>query len=146
MIRKAGEMAFAMYAAHDYLAECGTPRRGDGFKGHQMVAYQSAVAHVAAYRWTNALPCPVTFRAADATSMLDAVAANMGIGVLPCFLGDPDDRLVRLDDLGGPQPETIWLVSRDDAKEVARVQIVSAWLLELFRAHANELNGFGGPP
>ena len=144
-VRKAGVICFAMYASRDYLGSHGTPRNRNDFDGHELIAYQTAVAHVKAYRWTNDLPCPVAFRASDAESMLDAVAAGLGIGVLPCFITTKTRGITCLEGVGAPEPEDIWLVTQAEARSVERVRVVSNWLLALLVEHADWLAGGQGP-
>ena len=139
--RRAGDIAFGMYASREYLQRHGEPAHREDFTGHQLVAYQSAVSHVQAFRWANSLTCPVALRATDATSMLDAVAAGLGIGVLPCFLADQLEGAVCLETLGGRQPEQIWLVSHPDARGIERMRVVMGWLVELFNRKAVVLSG-----
>lgn len=141
IVRKAGVVAFAMYAARKYLAARGAPSDREDLKRHQLIAYRDAVAYVDAYRWTNALSDRVAFRATDATSMLDAVVAGLGIGVLPCFLAQGAPDVVCLQDVGPPAPEVIWLVTHPDTVEIARVRAVTRWLLELFARNADTLAG-----
>lgn len=145
VMRKGGDIAFAMYASCAYANERGLPDRREAFHGHALVAYQTAVAHVEAYRWANELRCPVAFRATDTVSMLDAVAAGLGIGVLPCLIANLADDLVCLEAVGGPRPETIWLVTHADTREIERVRIVSRWVGQLFEDHADALAGRCAP-
>ena len=144
-VRKAGVIFFGLYASREYLASHGTPRNRKDFEGHELIAYQTAVAHVKAYRWTNDLACPIAFRASDAESMLDAVAAGLGIGVLPCFITTKTREIVCLEGVGPPEPEEIWLVTQAEARSVERVQVVSKWLLAQFVEHAEWLAGGRGP-
>jgi DNA-binding transcriptional LysR family regulator len=139
IVRKAGAVDFAMYASRDYLARRGTPSDRDDFADHDLIGYRDAVAYVEAFRWTNALSARVAFRATDATSMLDAVAAGLGIGVLPCFLAARASDLVCVAPVGAPQPEAIWLVTHPDTVGVERIRVVAAWLLALYAEHAATL-------
>lgn len=139
IVRKGGLIDFAMYASREYLSRHGAPHDREALRAHYFVAYGSAVAYVQAYRWTNEWSERVAFRATDATSMLNAVGAGLGIAVLPCFIVDGANDLVRLDSVGPPQAETIWLVTHPDAVAVERVRIVLAWLVELFRNQAPAL-------
>ena len=51
-----------------------------------------------------------------------SVAAGLGIAWLPCFIGDPDARLVRAPGVQ-PQPDrSIWLLLHDDLRKTARVR------------------------
>ena len=81
----------------------------------------------------------VSFRATDAASMLDAVVAGLGIGVLPCFLAATSPDAVCIETVGPPEPEAIWLVTRPDAARLERVRAVTAWLLEIFSRNTGTL-------
>jgi DNA-binding transcriptional LysR family regulator len=141
LVRKAGNIAFGMYASRKYLADHGTPNDREELAHHQLIGYRDAVAYVDAYRWTNDFSERVAFRATDATSMLDAVVANLGIGVLPSFLAAHEPEAMNLKAVGPPAPETIWLVSHPDTAKIARVRAVTRWLLELFAENADTLAG-----
>ena len=144
-VRKAGVICFAMYASRDYLDSHGMPRNRGDFDGHELIAYQNAVAYVKAFRWANDLKCPVALRASDAESMLDAVAAGLGIGVLPCFIATKTPGIVRLEGVGAAEPEEIWLVTQADARGIERIRVVSSWLLAKFVEVADWLAGGPGP-
>jgi DNA-binding transcriptional LysR family regulator len=145
MVRKAGIVAFGLYASRKYLALHGTPNDREDLAHHQLIGYRDAVAYVDAYRWTNDFSERVAFRATDATSMLDAVVASLGIGVLPCFLAMREPEVVSLGAVGPPAPETIWLVSHPDTAKIARVRAVTRWLLELFVKNADLIGGVRDP-
>ncbi len=136
---RAGAIAFAMYASQDYIDKHGLPAHRDDFDGHSLIAYERAVSHVEGYRWTNDLSCAIAMRAKDAGSMLDAVAAGLGLGVLPCLITAGHPELVRIDAVGGPQLENIWLVAHPDALKLARVRVVFDWLKLLFERNAGRL-------
>ena len=139
VVRKAGVIDFAMYASRDYLARHGLPRDRGDFKNQNLIGYRDAVAYVDAFRWTNALSDRVSFRATDAASMLDAVVAGLGIGVLPCFLVATAREAVCVESVGKPAPEVIWLVTHPDAVKLERVRVVTAWLIEMFAQNAATL-------
>ena len=141
IVRKWGVIAFAMYASREYVERHGTPSDRTDFADHHLIAYRDAVAYVSAYRWTNSLSDHVSLRATDATSMLDAVAAGLGIGVLPCFLAANAEGVVCLETVGPPEPEVIWLVTHPDTLEIQRVRVVTAWLAQLFARNADALAG-----
>lgn len=141
VVRKAGVIDFALYASPEYLARHGTPTGRSDFDGHHLIAYPSAVAYVKEFRWTNDLSCPIALRASDAESMLDAIAAGLGIGVLPCFITAGRPGIVCLTRAGPPSPEDIWLVTHEDSRNITRVRVVADWLASLFVKRAPWLAG-----
>jgi DNA-binding transcriptional LysR family regulator len=141
IVRRAGTVWFAMYASREYVQRHGMPHERADLERHHLVGYKDAIAYVDAHRWSNALSERVAFRATDATSMLDAVAAGLGIGVLPCCLAAHATDLVCVDTIGPPRPEVIWLVTHPDTLGVERVRAVSQWLLDQIEQNAAVLAG-----
>lgn len=72
---------------------------------------------------------------------LEAAKAGLGLAVLPCFLGDPVPRLQRV---RPPMPElvsTLWLLTHEDLRQVARVR---AFLDAMAKALARDKALFEG--
>ncbi|KGM30010.1 hypothetical protein P409_35640, partial [Inquilinus limosus MP06] len=70
-----------------------------------------------------------------------AAADGLGVALLPCFLGDADDRLLRL---GGPVPELaedIHLMLHGDLRRDAAVRAVAEAIAGLFRRQRQVLEG-----
>ena len=58
----------------------------------------------------------------DMIAKVAAVKAGMGLGRLPCFLGDPDPDLVRVPGLEPSRYLDIWVLTHPDLKNVARIR------------------------
>jgi DNA-binding transcriptional LysR family regulator len=79
--------------------------------------------------------------AADSFLTLQAMAAlGHGIAVLPCFVGDGDDRLVRLPDAMPVLSVPLWVAHHVDAVETQQMRAVKRCLLR-FLADQPELAG-----
>lgn len=61
-----------------------------------------------------------------------AVAADMGITLLPCALGDTDERLARVGELEPLEAQPIWLLFHPDLRGVARIRSVSEHIQAAF--------------
>jgi DNA-binding transcriptional LysR family regulator len=72
--------------------------------------------------------------------LTQSIAAGVGLGVLPCFLGDaqPTLRRVFARPLGSAD---VWLVVHPDLQRVARVRAVIDFLTEAISLHAETLAG-----
>jgi DNA-binding transcriptional LysR family regulator len=72
----------------------------------------------------------VIYRCNSTTSLLAAARQGLGVAVLPCYMGDGDPVLRRLD---GPEPPSheIWLLVHGDLRRTPRVRAVIDWLDEL---------------
>ncbi len=61
-----------------------------------------------------------------------AVIADMGITLLPCALGDTDERLARVGELEPLEAQPIWLLFHPDLRGVARIRSVSEHIQAAF--------------
>lgn len=93
--KKLADVALALYASRSYLARH-APIDPDALAGHDIVAHDPALAATPAARWLDAriAAANVVLRSREMTDMQAAIASGLGVGVLPCYLGD--DALVRL--------------------------------------------------
>nr|MDJ0896116.1 LysR family transcriptional regulator [Alphaproteobacteria bacterium] len=71
----------------------------------------------------------------------NAIRQGNGIGVLPCFLGDPDPALIRLTPVLTEARVDQWLLVHADLRHVPRIRIVMDALVELFRAQRPAFEG-----
>jgi DNA-binding transcriptional LysR family regulator len=116
-----------------------------------MAAADTAAAKEPAQRWIaweeGAGPPQVTrwladrvdrhvigYRSNSLLNQASAVRAGLGLAVLPCFLGDSDRRLKRID---GPLPELeteLWLLTHPDLQRTARIRVLLDLLYDQLRA------------
>ncbi len=79
---------------------------------------------------------------ADSFPVLREMAAQgQGRALLPCVLGDAENRLVRLADPEGLPRPAIWVVALPDMADVPRIQVVRRMLTEALWQDRSELNG-----
>jgi DNA-binding transcriptional LysR family regulator len=69
------------------------------------------------------------------------IRANMGLGILPCYVGDNDDALLRLPHMPAQAGPTIWLLTHPDLRGAKRVQVFMEFVREVFTRRENELIG-----
>lgn len=68
------------------------------------------------------------FTGALALSVTSAMAAGLGVGLLPCYLGDAEPRLVRATEALEPLTLELWLLTHPDLRHTARVKALMAFL------------------
>jgi len=61
-------------------------------------------------------------------SQLSAARAGLGIGMLPCLLGDPDPLLVRLEPGKQPPILELWLLTHRDVRTTARLRTLMQYI------------------
>lgn len=107
-----------------------------------MVAFDPALAAMPAARWLEARSnsATIVLRSREMTDMLIAIASGLGIGVLPCFMGDAESDLVRLT----RQPVTttrLSLVYRREAKIARPIRLVAELVMTSLQQQAARLLG-----
>ena len=125
MVRRVGDMAFAVYAARAYLDARGTPDFAAGAPGHAAVVLQADLALLSEAKWLAGLTgaASVALRSNSRDAHLQAALAGLGLVCLPRYLGDPEPALVRL---AAPDPPIrgIWLGVHRDARHLPRLRAV----------------------
>jgi len=143
--RKVGEIAIAPYAAESYLARRGQPDPASGFAGHEVIGYADAAAKWPEARWVGEVgtSARVAVRCNSLLSVVAAAAAGVGIGLMPCFMGDREPGLRRLMPPVPSLQRDIWLVVHRDLQHNARVRAVLHFLAELIQRERPFIAGEG---
>lgn len=139
--RRLSELAFALYAGRDYLAAHAAT---DDLAAHAWVAPDDSLADSAVARWMRAaMPrARVVLRADSLVAMREAAAVGIGLAALPCYLGDGDDRLVRV----RPEPVEamrvpLWVLTHEDLRRTARVSVFTEFIAAALGAERDLLEG-----
>jgi DNA-binding transcriptional LysR family regulator len=72
----------------------------------------------------------IAYRVDDISGVADAIAAGVGIGFLPCFVGDGIAKLTRLSELQGDFVIGLWVLTHQHLQHDARVSRLLAHLDE----------------
>jgi DNA-binding transcriptional LysR family regulator len=143
IIRRLGDVANGIYASKAYLRRRGRPRGGD-LSGHDVVDYDDSYLQKMAISWFHQRTRGGrrTVRVNNSHGLAAAIAAGMGIGPLPCWLGDDTAGLERvLPDEGYLQD--LWLVLHRDLRYVARIRAVADFFVAELKLLAPRLLGKG---
>lgn len=135
--RKLAVMANAAYASRDYLAthDLGDPTSAswigisDGERSPAWVK-RSGLSHL-----------PV--RGCIESLQLQAAATRHGLGVgyLPCFIGDRDPDLVCVDDKRHYPAYPLWILRHPDTRQTARLRVFADFVAAAVAAKAELLGG-----
>ncbi len=124
--RRLAQIAWGFYATPAYLAERGGPLAAAGaLERHALIGWEDGTTGIQAAEWlSDAAPeAAFVYRANSLVNQLVAARAGIGLALLPCYLGDSDDTVVRampepVSDLEGE----LWIVAHPDLKGTARVR------------------------
>lgn len=133
--RRLCEMGFGLYASAAYLERHGTPDSVDALAQHVFIAYGDELRDQAENAWLEEIMgrgrC--VFRSDNTLARLSAVAAGVGIGVMPHLLMVAQPECVRILPQHDAPARTIWLVVHGDLRHVARIRAVMDFIGELFQ-------------
>jgi DNA-binding transcriptional LysR family regulator len=138
--RKLGRVAYAIYA---------TPERAGGRGSLQSlqdlpwVGFDDDHTYMPGQRWLQEKLAGVrpVIRGNNWLVLLEAARTGAGFVILPCYLGDADDRLQRI---GGIIPEVFadqWLLVHRDLRALPRVRAVMDAVIALFQRERALLEG-----
>ena len=111
-----GDYCLGLYGARDYLAEHGSPRSIEGLAGYPLVYFIDSMLQVddldLAPNFAPAMRESVT--STNVFVHVEATRAAAGIGLLPCFMADRHDDLVRVLPEAVAVQLSYWLVTRPE--------------------------------
>ncbi len=123
----------AAYASQEYLGQhdLSTPEKARwiGFGPHDWVK-KSQFPNI-----------PVKGKFVSLMVQLEACKRGMGIGMLPCFLGDPEPALQRI---SAPEPNVnfdLWLLTHPDTRTNARIRVFKDFIADAIKSHRKLLEG-----
>jgi DNA-binding transcriptional LysR family regulator len=125
--RRVGSMRFALYARRD-VAE----RPAEEW---EFVGFDESLGHLPQQLWLQKLAGDrgLAFESNDLFSQLAAVRAGAGAAVLPSFMGDDDEALVRLP-VEPPPKRDLWLIAYPDLRRSPAVRAVMDFLADCIGA------------
>jgi DNA-binding transcriptional LysR family regulator len=109
---------------------------------HRVVGYESALTFVPQLRWLAATGARVALRVTDTLALATAIEEGIGLGVLPCFVGDARPSLVRVP-FAGVHRERIWAVVPTELKSAPGVRAMLDFVVAAFKTEAAALAGRG---
>ncbi|MDQ0456266.1 LysR family transcriptional regulator [Rhizobium paknamense] len=118
--RRIGSIAWALYGrGQDRQA------RGEAFiDTADWVALSQDMASLKVVRDTRQLqPERLVYRANSVLALAEAVEAGIGIGHLPCFIGDVRPGLARLSDPVRDYAAELWLLTHQDIRHAPRIRV-----------------------
>ena len=122
--RKICDHQLGLYCSRDYAARRGVPPTLADLKDHDLIDMAMETGEVPAaslmMRYSGGKE-PVT-RSNSMGGMLHLVKAGMGIGALPCTIGDTDHGLVRCSEPIEESRTSSWIVTRRELKDTPRVR------------------------
>ncbi|HEX8699459.1 MAG TPA: LysR family transcriptional regulator [Myxococcaceae bacterium] len=141
-VRRLGALSFALYASPQYVRERGRPRL-DSLREHVLLGDDASVAGTPEKEWLEEVGQGASFalRSNSRYAQLAAARAGAGVALLPCYLADSGQGLVRLCEPEAVPTREAWLVVHQDLQRVPRVRAVLDFVAEVFTQEKHRLRG-----
>lgn len=137
------DIHWTVYASGPLAQRRGTPKGVDAMAGFPIVSYSGSITTMQHLRlfMAKVQPCDIVGSSNNVPNMLGMIRAGLGIGVLPCVLGDMQPDLSRC----FAPPEGLstpwWLVASREANELKRVREFMAFSADQMRRMRGALTG-----
>jgi DNA-binding transcriptional LysR family regulator len=122
--RRAARVAQVPYASRGYLASHPRPAQGSGLAGHDVVMLEGRTPSGATIAGEDPSAARIVLRTNNSLALHRAVALGIGIGALPCYIGDADRELRRVFPDAPVELDDLWLVVHADLTRTSRVRAV----------------------
>jgi DNA-binding transcriptional LysR family regulator len=83
----------------------------------------------------------VAIRANDVTTLLACIKHDLGVTMLPCYIGETDPALCRLDLPLAPSTWGVWVLSHVDLRATARVRVCREFLVDILERQRTVIAG-----
>lgn len=121
-----GDYRLGLYASASYLAERGTPQSISDLAAHPLVYFIDSMLQVDDLDLARSV-APAMHESVTSTNVfvhVEATRAAAGLGLLPCFMADRHDDLVRVLSTAVTVQLTYWLVARAETLRRPEVSAV----------------------
>lgn len=118
------DVAWAPYCSRGYANDHGLPSSVADLNRHAVILVDNRVSRALQFRWLPevAHDAKVSARSNSLTNSLSAVRAGLGIGMLPCFVGDTEADLVRCLPPSRELDNEVWMIVREDIRSAPHVR------------------------
>jgi DNA-binding transcriptional LysR family regulator len=121
--RKIASTPWTFYGSSHYLSDRGRPTDLPSLSDHAVIGWDSsAVATASKWLTANISPRAFAYRSSSLISQLMAVKAGLGLALLPCYLGDLESDIERVQEPLKELTRELWLVTHKDLRKTARVR------------------------
>ncbi len=123
LMKKLTDYRLGLYAASSYLERCGVPRSVEALPDHPYIGYVEDLIYAPELDFSRELPVSWnhSIEVSGALGQFEAVRSGAGIGILHCFMADPEPGLQRV----LPQVEisrSYWTVWHESLRDSARIR------------------------
>jgi DNA-binding transcriptional LysR family regulator len=138
--RKICDFRFALFASPDYLASVA---KTAALSDHRFCMIEGTVGWLVPLIWKSKElgERQAVFQCRASRSVQNAAAEGLGVSFLPCYVGDADDRLLRVSDTIAHLDMQLWVLTHPDLRNTARVRAFMAHVYDELARDADLYTG-----
>lgn len=138
--RRIAAVAFAVYGSPSYLTTDATEK---DLGEHRWAVPDDTLANTSVSRWMHGRIAGTAraFRMDSLMAMREMCAAGGGLTALPCYLGDRDERLVRVGAPIGEMTTALWVLTHPDLVRTARIKLFIDFISSALKRERSLLQG-----
>lgn len=123
--RRAARISWALYASASAFAMSDDTDRASLLANERWVSLgdEFAALKVVRYLARHVAPSRIVYRVNTVLGLGEAVEAGIGIGFLPCFIGDTRPGLTRIGEPAAEFSAALWLLTHPDLRHSPRVRL-----------------------
>jgi DNA-binding transcriptional LysR family regulator len=144
--RRIATIAWAVYGRRvDYVGVTATP---DELYQRQWVSYGKGLSGLRAFNFVNDRVSreKIVYQSDSVAAVGSAIAAGIGIGLLPCMHGDLLPGLVRIGPVVPDVFDELWVLTHPDIRKSGRVYAFMTYCAEAVARHRDFIEGKGHAP
>jgi len=138
VIRRIGTLEFGLYASLAYLERRGDPDPRDGYSGHHMITMFDRTEIPGHADWVAEIAghANILLSTNSRETLFWAALHAGGLALLPCFRGDSEPALRRVETATAVPGAEVWLSVHEEMRHMPRVRAVLECVAEAFRRNA----------
>jgi DNA-binding transcriptional LysR family regulator len=128
--RRLPDNDWTVYCSAGYAAQNGCPAGPEAIAGHAVVGLDGPMGQIPAWGWllARSREADVRVRCNSLTNLVSGLRAGLGLGTLPCVLGDSEPDLVRCFPPPVELRSEMWLIIRAELKSAPHVRALTDFL------------------
>jgi len=139
--QKLADYRLRLYASRAYLKQHGAPAQPrDLADSHRLIGYMPDLLYAPELNYLDEFYSKLEpqLRSSSINAQMRLIEEGLGIGVLPCFIGDSSGQLVTVCPTTSIS-RTFWLVTHQDNNNLLRIREGKAWLRECAARYRHQL-------
>jgi DNA-binding transcriptional LysR family regulator len=124
--RRVATLAWALYASASAVKAEAARFAPERLYTENWVTLGDSLSHVKAARHVrdHVQPDKIVLKTSAVLGLAESIEADIGIGYLPCFIGDKRPGLLRLDGPNTDYGTGLWILTHPDIKQTPRVRVL----------------------